>query len=375
MRKPSWASTGALALVVGAAVAGGCGGGSESNADATATVYVSLPLRGPTGPDGRDAADGARRALADAKNACGGVRVEATYLDDTEGPATTARWTPARAAANARAATQDSTSIAYLGDFESGATRASLPVTNGARLLQVSPASSAEDLVSPFPGSEEVPDVQPSGTRTFGRVIPGDAEQGAAGADWVGRLGLRRVGILTDGSSFGRSLVGGLRDALDRATVERARIQLLYYAGAPRVQPASLSRSPPRLMVSDAELGQGVAEPPGTLATSAALDPAQLPPAGREFARRFRAEYGRVPGRYAAYGYEAMALICDSIGRASDPLDRSAVVEAFLATTDRRSILGTYSIDELGETTLDRMTGYRLERGRAEPVVELRTTG
>lgn len=374
MRKPSWASTG-LALVVCAAVAAGCGGSSEPNADATATVYVSLPLRGPSGPDGRDAADGARLALADAKNACGGTRIEARYLDDTEGPATIARWTPARVAANARAATQDSTSIAYLGDFESGATRASLPVTNGALLLQVSPASSAEYLVAPFPGSEEVPEVQASGSRTFGRVIPGDAEQGAAAADWVGRLGLRRVGTVTDESSFGRSLVGGFRDALERATVERAGIQLLYYAGTPQVQPASLARSAPRLMVSDAELGRGVAEPPGTLATSAALDPTQLPPAGREFVRGFRAEYGRVPGRYAAYGYEAMALTCDSMDRASDPLDRSAVVEAFFATTDRRSILGTYSIDELGETTLDRMTGYRLERGSAEPAVELRAAG
>jgi len=356
-------------------VAAGCGGGSEPNADATATVYVSLPLRGPSGPDGRDAADGLRLALADAKNACGGVRVEAKYLDDTEGPDERARWTPAAAAANARAATQDSTSIAYLGDFESGATRASLPVTNGARLLQVSPASSAEDLVAPFPGSEEVPEVQASGSRTFGRVIPGDTEQGAAGADWVARLGLRRVGTLTDESSFGRSLVGGFRDALERATVERTRIQLLYYAGAPQAQPASVSQSAPRLMVSDAELGRGVAEPPGTLATSAALEPTQLPPAGREFARDFRAEYGRIPGRYAAYGYEAMALICDSIDRAGDPLDRSAVVEAFFATTDRPSILGTYSIDELGETTLDRMTGYQLDQGRAEPIVELQAAG
>ena len=92
-------------------------------------------------------------------------------------------------------------------------------------------------------------------------------------------------------------------------------------------------------MVSDAELGRAASppEPPGTLATSAALDPTQLPPAGRDFARRFRAEYGRAPGRYAAYGYEAMALILDSIDRASDPGDRASVIDAFFATSDRES--------------------------------------
>ena len=375
MRKPFSASA-ALALAACAVAAAGCGGSNEPNADATATVYVSLPLRGPSGPDGRDAADGARMALADAHDEAGGVGVEARYLDSTQGAGSRARWTPVQAAANARAATQDSTSIAYLGDFESGATRASLPVTNGARLLQVSPASSAQDLVESFPGSDEVPETQPSGDRTFGRVIPGDTVQGAAGADWVGRLGLNRVGTLSDDTAFGRSLVAGFRDALERATVEPSRVQLLYYAGAPAAQPASAARSVPRLMVSDAELGPGaVAEPAGALATSAALDPTQLPPAGRDFARRFRAEYGRSPGRYAAYGYEAMAVICDSVDRASDPLDRAAVVDAFFATADRNSILGTYSIDDLGQTTLDRMTGYRLGGGRPEPAVELQAGG
>ena len=61
------------------------------------------------------------------------------------------------------------------------------------------------------------------------------------------------------------------------------------------------------IMVSDAGLPPAAGSR-ADYATSAALDPTQLPPAGRDFARRFRAEYGRAPGRYAAYGYEAMAL-------------------------------------------------------------------
>jgi len=366
--KRSWASAAAL---LAASLLAGCAPGGDEDGEATLTVYVSMPLRGASGADGRDAADGARMALADADAEAGGLTVEARVLDDTEGPARSARWTPAKAAANARLATQDSTAIAYLGEFESGATRSSLPVTNGARLLQVSPASAADDLVAPVPGSDEVPDVQPTGARTFGRVIPGDRAQAAAGAGWVGELGIERVATESDGGAFGDAMVDGFEDALQGAVLTDRGFELLYYGGAPDRRPASLSQAVPRLMVTDAELAPGVSEPERTLATSAALDPSQLPSAGQDFAERFEREYGRAPGRYAAYGYEAMAVILDSVDRASDPTDRALVIDSFFATEERESILGTYSIDEVGETTLDRMTGYELGPGDPRPVAEI----
>jgi branched-chain amino acid transport system substrate-binding protein len=354
-----------VALLAG--LAGGCSGGGEESGDATLTVYVSLPLRGPSGADGRDAADGARMALGDAGNEAGGVAIEAEFLDDTEGEA---GWTPAAAAGNARLATEDSTAIAYLGDFESGATRASLPVTNSARILQVSPASAADDLVAPVPGSEEVPDAQPSGERTFGRVIPDDRAQALAGAAWVDEMHVARVATESDGTPFGDAMVGGFEDGLRDASIVRGA-DFLYYGGLPDNQPLASARGV-QLMVSDAELAPGVSEPDGTLATSAALDPSQLPPDGQGFADGFRAEYGRAPGRYAAYGYEAMAVILDSIDRADEPEDRTSVIDAFFETADRESVLGTYSIDAVGNTTLDRMTGYELGGDEPRPVAELR---
>ena len=105
--------------------------------------------------------------------------------------------------------------------------------------------------------------------------------------------------------------------------------------------------------------------PRGTYITSAAQDPSQLPPAGERFVRAFTKRYGREPGRYGAYGYEAMAVVLDSIRRAGDQGDsRDAVVDAFFDTQDRDSVLGTYSIDEVGDTTLGRLAGYRLVDGR-----------
>jgi branched-chain amino acid transport system substrate-binding protein len=53
-----------------------------------------------------------------------------------------------------------------------------------------------------------------------------------------------------------------------------------------------------------------------------------------------------------------MAVVLDSIERAEGGPDRSEVIDAFFATQDRHSVLGTYSIDEVGNTTLDRIAGY-----------------
>ncbi len=377
----------ALALIV----AGCATPGSGIQAGEHVTVYVSMPLRGPEAVEGRDVVGGAKLALADAGGKVGELAVRAVYLDDTAGRGARAGWTPAVAAANARQASEDSTAIAYLGDFDSGASRFSLPITNEARMLQVSPASGAVDLAQPFLGAgDELPkDVQPSGERTFGRVIPSDPVQADAAAVWAKRLGARSVGALSDGSDFGDTMVTAFRQAatgLPRTGPLRA--DLLYYGGTAADVPVPVKRdvspcSRQTLIASDAMFGAalfrriptgifscpvvpaGEAAPHGVLVTSAAEDPTQLPASGQRFVRAFGARYGRKPGRYAAYGYEAMAVTLDSIRRAGDRGDdRDSVVDAFFDTEDRDSVLGTYSIDDVGDTTLTALAGYRLIGGR-----------
>jgi len=354
----------ASAALLAAIALGACStAGGEAAGDATLRVYVSLPLSGSGAAEGQDAADGAELALAEAGGEAGGVAVEAVVLDDAEGD----RWSPVEAAANAREAISDSTAIAYLGELESGATRASLPITSEARLLQVSPGSSAEDLIAPFVGSDELPQVQSVAGRSFGRVIPGDSVQGEAAAVWAKELGWRRVSIARDGSDFGSVLADAFEDRAQELGIEVSRGE-----GAPRTFLAGDGEAP-------AALGSDVLLPPyspvsgsaADFATSAALDPSHLPAAGQDFLRRFEAEYGRAAGRYAAYGYESMAVVLDAIERATDPADRSAVIEAFFDTPERDTVLGSSAIDELGETTLERISGYELDGKRLSPGIEL----
>jgi branched-chain amino acid transport system substrate-binding protein len=391
----------AAVLAASIVVLAGCASaGSGVEPGERVDVYVSMPLHGPNAANGRNVVDGARLALADARGKAGVLRVRATYLDDTSGTGPRAQWSPVAAAANARRASEDSAAIAYIGDFDSGATRFSLPITNEAHILQVSPASAAVDLVQPFLGAgDQIPDeVQPTGERTFGRVIPSDEAQARAGAVWAKRLGVRDAVVARDDSSFGRvmaaafgeearaihvgaSNAGSKLDLFAPANPARpgacfenlSHGDLLYYAGV-RI-PTGVAGAcgiflgfKQGVMATDALMtpeALGMLHSDDFRVTSATQDPSQLPASGQRFLRAFRERYDREPGRYAAYGYEAMAVVLDSIERAGDSGDdRDAVIDAFFDTTDRRSILGTYSIDDVGDTTLDRLAGYRVVDGQ-----------
>jgi branched-chain amino acid transport system substrate-binding protein len=368
----------ALTIAALAALVAGCAsGGSGIQPGERVDVYVSMPLHGPESANGRDIVDGARLALADARRKVGELAVRARYLDDTAGNGPDADWSPSVAAGNARRATQDSAAIAYIGEFDSGATRFSLPIANEAHLLQISPAASAVDLVQPYLGAgDQVPeDVQPTGDRTFGRVIPSDDVQARAGALWAKRLHSRTVAVIRGSSQYDKVVAEAFAEQARaiHLRVKRAGPAELGYAAAEqseggRSKAVSAVR---RVIGTDALLTSPVpsalieGQRHRVLLTSAAEDPSQLPPAGQRFLRAFRERYQRDPGRYAAYGYEAMAVVVDAIRRAGESGDdRDAVMAAFFDTSDRHSTLGTYSIDEVGNTTLGRLAGYRVVRGK-----------
>ena len=69
-----------------------------------------------------------------------------------------------------------------------------------------------------------------------------------------------------------------------------------------------------------------------------------------------------------------MSLLLSAIRRATDDgrrqAERSRVVTALLSTRDRHSVLGDYSIEADGDTTLDDYGVYRVDR-RAAAVLAL----
>src|SRR5204862_8293724 len=96
------------------------------------------------------------------------------------------------------------------------------------------------------------------------------------------------------------------------------------------------------------------------------LAPDQYPPSGQKFFKDFKAKYNVAnPDPYAIYGYESMSVILDAIKRAGDNgNDRNKVLEELFNTKDRQSVLGTYSIDSTGDSTITDYGAYTIKNGQ-----------
>jgi branched-chain amino acid transport system substrate-binding protein len=103
-----------------------------------------------------------------------------------------------------------------------------------------------------------------------------------------------------------------------------------------------------------------------TFFASPILALSRYPASAREFARRFKARFGRSPaGSYALYGYESLKAVLAAIGAArAEGNERAKVIESFFALRDRRSVLGTYGIDSRGDTSLSEYGAYAVRGGR-----------
>jgi ABC-type branched-subunit amino acid transport system substrate-binding protein len=90
------------------------------------TVYSSLPLSGAARPQAQAVERGARLALEEAGGVAGGHPVRYVSLNDASRRAGT--WRPELVASNVRRAAQDESAIAYIGEFNSGASAISIPI-------------------------------------------------------------------------------------------------------------------------------------------------------------------------------------------------------------------------------------------------------
>ena len=98
--------------------------------------------------------------------------------------------------------------------------------------------------------------------------------------------------------------------------------------------------------------------------TAPTLDPKLYPPSAQDFYKTFKQKYGKNPEPYAIYGYEAMKVALLAIQNAGDKgNDRQAVIDGFFNIKNRDSVLGKYSIDENGDTTLSDYGAYRVKGG------------
>ncbi len=146
-------------------------------------------------------------------------------------------------ATNAKTAADDTTTIAYLGDYNSAATAVSLPLINAAGILQVSPASPYVGLTSSLDAGQDEPErFYPTGHRTFGRLQPGDPAEAAAQVKLMGAMGVHRVYVLNDQDPFEVPLAQIVAGDAARAGIAVAGNDSLDVTGATRAR-SSRARS------------------------------------------------------------------------------------------------------------------------------------
>ena len=114
-----------------------------------------------------------------------GMKIE--YLDWDDADASSQSWTSELETNNANRAVADPDVMAYIGPYNSGAAKMSMPILNEAGLLQISPAVTHTGLTKQVTGGDaNEPGVyRPTGKITFCRVCPADDMQGPLAADFA----------------------------------------------------------------------------------------------------------------------------------------------------------------------------------------------
>jgi branched-chain amino acid transport system substrate-binding protein len=396
-------AVGAAAIGVSACGSSSGGGGGKTQGTSL-TIYSSLPKQGSSRPQSLAIENGAKLALKAAGGKVGKYKITYKQLDDASAQA--GQWDAGPTSANARKAAQDKSTIAYLGEYNSGASAISIPILNEAGIPQVSPANTAVGLTTNEPGAQsgEPNKYYTTGKRTYARVVPRDSIQGAALVSVMKADGCKQLAIVNDKQVYGAGLAGnvtnsakqqgikvlgndgydpkapnyrslaqkikgGNPDCLFEAAVQDSNgIQMTKDLLA--ANPSARLYGPDGLAIStytDPKKG-GI---PASLApkvklTVGTLSPDQYPPEGQKFYKDYKATYNDAhPDPYAIYGYECMALVLDAIKRAgSKGNDRTEVLKQIFATRDRKSVLGTYGIDKNGDSTIRDIGLYSIKGGQ-----------
>jgi branched-chain amino acid transport system substrate-binding protein len=328
------------------------------------------------------------------------------YSDKDDSTAAAGKWDEATEIKNANDAIANDKLVAYIGTFNSGAAKLSIPILCGKGIAMVSPANTYPGLTKAGKGEADEPDkYYPNGcTRNYFRVVAADDLQGLAGAKWAAKLGAKNVYVLDDTELYGKGIADvfnkegpgqGLtilgRDGIDgkatdyKALAEKIKAtnpDLVYFGGITQNNAGQLWRDlrdampnvklmGPDGILEDAWIQAAGNAAEGTYITFGGLPADKLTGKGADFVKNYNAKYpNNPPQAYTAYGYEAAGTVLAAIEKAAatNPADttalRAAVLKAIAETKDYEGALGKWSFNAEGDTSLTAMSGNVVKDGK-----------
>lgn len=362
----------------------------------TIKIVSSLPRTGSSNAQTTSMVNGIKLALDEVNQKVGNFTI--TYEDWDDASPERGSWDPAIEAANADRAIKDPDVMAYIGTYNSGASKISMPKLNQASLTMVSPGATWPGLTKPGVGEANEPFVyRPTGTINFFRVVPADDIQGLVAAQWAKEMGVTKVFILHDRELYGKGIaemfkgsgeklglqILGMEGIDSKASNYRSLVtkmrqgapDLVFFGGTTQTNAGQIAKDmragglKAKFMVPDGCFETAFIEAAGkdnlegsTYVTFGGVPPSELQGKGKVFVANYEKKFGIAPEAYAAYGYEAANIVLAAIHRAGKK-DRAAILAEVAKTRDYSGVLGTWSFDENGDTSLKTMSGNAIENG------------
>jgi len=369
--------------------------------DADFLIASDLPLQGAGRTQTVQMTEAINFILEQHGNEAGGHTLAYQSCDDSTAQA--GKWDSGKVAANASAYAQNDKVIGVIGTFNSGAAEIMIPVLNRAPdgpVAMVSPANTYVGLTHSGAGTAagEPDKYYPTGKRNYVRVVAADDFQGAADAQLAKDLGLKSVFVLNDKEAYGLGVATNVRNALNvlkvkvagftawdpKASSYEAVANKIKASGADAVFIGGLICENGGKLVKDLRAGLGndvtLIAPDGFTPISAVVDGAgqaaeglhvsvaglpneQLGETGKKFVEDFQAATGKAPDPYSVYAAQAAELLVQAIERSDGT--RASVAEELFNTSIQSGILGTFDIDENGDTTSNPVTIYKVKGGES----------
>jgi branched-chain amino acid transport system substrate-binding protein len=356
----------------------------------TIKLYSSWPLTGSYEQIGGDAVEAVKLCISDFGNAAGGFALQYEALDDgvasnNGGPE------QGKETENVNRVVADQDCMVYMGTYNSGMAKISIPITNQAGMAQISYANTYPGLTKAIEGATEQgePDVYyPTGKRNYMRVCPADDIQGGAAGNWaVNEQGRKAAYVVHDQSLYGKGVA-----AVFRNTFEKLGGTVLGFEGYdPKASDyqalmTSIADKGPDIVMCGATVDNNAAKvlqdmrsvmgdevlflgpdglineafvqgagdaAEGAYLTFAGYTPdklLELGGAGADYVTRIKATLGHLPDSYSVYSYEVAVAVIQAIDRVGAK-DRGLILDDLFKTEGFVSLLGgTWSFNDQGDT-------------------------
>jgi branched-chain amino acid transport system substrate-binding protein len=306
----------------------------------------------------------------------------------------------AKCATNGHLFANDKSVIAVLGTFNSACAKVEVPILNRAGpLLEVSPANTNPGLTKKWDVGEPQK-YYPTGVRNYARVVATDDIQGPADALWSQTLKFKKVYVLNDKTTYGFGVASTYKTAAAKLGIKVTGFQgwdpkaSSYEALATAIKASGaqavflggivcnngqklmndIKSVDPKIQLQMPDGFSGGIASNGAVANGAYISVAGEPPnaltgAGAVFIKSFGKQVGTTPNPYAAYGAESMAVTLQAIAKGGG--QRASTTKNIFGLSVTNGILGTFTINSSGDTSLQPITIYKQVGKNLNPVKTL----